>query len=80
MSYLNYHRKLNRAIPDMYCNYKLTLTIYKTHNDCLPESDWIELYLSKFLMSRQNYFHINKPNYNLVELNSLSIRVYDLNH
>jgi hypothetical protein len=63
----------------MYCNSKLALMLYKTLNDCLPESEWIALNFSQTLMSRQNHFHINKSNYNLVGLNILGNRFYNLN-
>ena len=51
ISYINLHIKLKKATPDMYCNYKLALMLYKTHNDCLPESEWIALNFSQSLMS-----------------------------
>jgi hypothetical protein len=78
MSYHNLDRKPNRATPEMYCNYKLALMLYKTHNDCLPESEWIALIFSQTLMSRQNYLHINKSNYNLVGLNIFTNRFHNL--
>ena len=59
-------------------NYKLALMLYKTHNDCLPESEWIALNHSQTLMPRQNPFPINKSNYNLVGFNILSNRFHNL--
>jgi hypothetical protein len=78
VSYYNLHRKLNRASPDMH-NYKLALMLYETHNGCLPESEWIALNFSQTLMSKENYFHVNKSNYNLVGLNILGNRFHNLN-
>ena len=79
ISYINLHKKLNRATPAMYCDYKLALMLYKTYNESLPESEWLELNYSQTLMSRQHLFHINKTNHSLVGLNNLSNRFHMIN-
>ena len=79
ISFQNLHKKLKRATPEMYCDYKLALMLHKTYNDCIPESEWLELNCSQTLMSRQKLFHINKTNHHYVGLNNLSNRFHNLN-
>ena len=79
ISFQNLHKKLKRATPDMYCDYKLALMLHKTYNECTPESEWLELNYSQTLMSRQKLFHINRTNCHYVGLNILSNRFHSLN-
>ena len=62
ISFKNLHVNTKRAPPDMYCDYKLSLLLYKTFNLCQPESEWTELNFCQTLMSRQSCFHVNKSN------------------
>ena len=79
LSYMNLHKKLNRATPEMYSDYKLAILLYKTYNEQQPESTWTCLNFSQTLMSRQIFFHTNKTNINKVGLNCLENRLNSLN-
>ncbi len=52
--------------------------LYKTYNDYIPESEWLELNYSQTLMARQKLFHINRTNCHYIGLNILSNRFYNL--
>ena len=79
ISYKNLHVNTKRATPDMYCDYKLSLLLYKTFNLCQPESEWTELNFCQTLMSRQSCFHVNKSNRLKVGLNCLCNRFHHIN-
>ena len=79
ISYKNLHVNTKRATPNMYCDYKLSLLLYKTFNLCKPESEWTELNFCQTLMSRQSFFHVIKNNRLRVGLNSLCNRFHHIN-
>jgi hypothetical protein len=45
----------NRATPEMMCVYKLSLLLFKTYNERVPESEWIDLNFKQIMMSRHIY-------------------------
>ena len=80
ISYDNLHVTTNRATPSMYCDYKLSLLLYKTYNMQQPEEEWIIINFTQTLMSRQVFFHVNKNNRLRIGLNSLCNRFHYLNN
>ena len=56
ISYYNYHKMSDRATPEMMCNYKLALSLYKTMNNQFPETEWTHLNFNQILTSRQSMF------------------------
>ena len=79
LSYKNLHRITNRATPQMYCNYKLSLSLYKTFNNQFPNSEWIHLNVNQMNMSRQTKFHVTRTNSRMIGMNALCNRFYYLN-
>jgi hypothetical protein len=79
ISYDNLHVNTKRATPNMYCDYKLSLLLYKTFNLCQPESECIALNFCQTLKSRQSCFHVIKNNRLRVVLNCLCNRFYHIN-
>ena len=63
----------------MYCNYKLSLSLYKTFNYQLPDVEWIHLNFNQMTMSRQTKFHVNKTNLHVIGMNALCNRFHYLN-
>jgi hypothetical protein len=49
-NYLNMQKK-TRAIPNMYCDYKLLLLSYKTFDDQIRLNEWVHLNLEQITMS-----------------------------
>ena len=68
-----------RATPEMYCNYKLSLSLYKTFNNRLPYLEWINLNFEQVTMARQTKFHVNKSNSRTISMNALCNRFHYLN-
>ena len=79
ISYKRLHVITNRATPDMFCNYKLSLLLYKTYNMNLPLEEWINLNFNQTIMRRQTKFHISKTNNLRVGLNILCNRFHSIN-
>jgi hypothetical protein len=79
ISYQNLHVIVKCATPEMFCNYKLALQIYKTKNQKLSEDNWIQLNFDQQLSSRQTLFKINRNNNLPVGLNVLANRFFYLN-
>ena len=79
ISYLNLHAILKRATPEMFCNYKLALQLYKTFNRSLPHEEWINLNFEQQITTRQTFFKMNSNNNLRVGLNAISNRFFYLN-
>jgi hypothetical protein len=79
LSYNNLHLITHRATPEMYCNYKLSLSLYKTFNDQLPSAEWIHLNFNQMNMSRQTKFHMTRTNNRRIGMNALCNRFHYLN-
>ena len=80
ISFVKLHEMANRATPEMFSKYKLSLLLYKTFNDGLPEADWLMLNFDQVNTGRQSKFIIQKSNKLLVGLNILSNRLHVLNN
>ena len=79
ISFIDLHKMVKRATPEMFSLYKLSITLYKTFNDAIPEIEWMGLNLDQVNMSRQSNFRILKNNRLLIGRNILCNRFYDLN-
>ncbi len=79
ISHLNLHKLTNRATPDMLCNYKLALPLFKIFNGKIPYEEWLFLNIEQQNKSRQTNFMINRNNNLVVGLNKLSNRLVSLN-
>ena len=62
LSFVNLHKIMNRATPDMFSKYKYSLLLYKTFNDDTHSDEWIHLNLNIINTSRQSDFKINRSN------------------
>ena len=78
-SYYEIHSTTKRATPEMLCKYKLSLLLYKTFNEQVPEDEWLHLNDNIVLTSRQTKFKCVKNNYFRVGLNCLANRFHYLN-
>ena len=70
---------VKRATPEMFSLYKLSITLHKTFNEAIPETEWIGLNFDQVNMSRQRDFRILKINKLLIGRNILCNRFYELN-
>ena len=73
------HILTNRAIPEIYCNYKISLSLYKTFNNNIPHDEWLNLNFYQTFGSRQCKFHVNLNNKLRVGMNALCNRFHFLN-
>jgi hypothetical protein len=64
----------------MLCNYKLSLSLYKTFNNSCPYDEWIDLNFDQICTSRQLIFMTNRANKSCVGMNSLTNRFFHLNN
>ena len=69
---------VKRATPEMFSLYKLSITLHKTFNEAIPETEWIGLNFDQVNMSRQRDFRILKNNKLLIGRNILCNRFYEL--
>ena len=74
------HVITKRATPEMFCNYKLSLLLYKTYNASIPNEEWIRLNFDQILGTRQVKFCINLTNKLRVGMNALGNRFHHLNN
>jgi hypothetical protein len=51
-----------RATPEMLCEYKLGLQLYKIFNQRLPIDEWLHLHFNQIITSRQTMFMTRKDN------------------
>ena len=78
-SYYDLHKMTKRATTNMICTYKLALSLYKTFNERLPYSEWLQLNFNQVSTSRQIMFLTHKQNNLKIGLNCLSNRYHHLN-
>ncbi len=62
LSYNNPHKKLNRARPFMYSNYKCALLLFKTFNDTNYCNEWLNMFFNVINTSRQKMLMIKRSN------------------
>ena len=80
ISYYNFHKMSKRATPEMLCNYKLSLSLYKTFNNACPYDEWIFLNFDQICTSRQLMFMTKRANKSRVGMNCLTNRFFHLNN
>jgi hypothetical protein len=68
-----------RATPDMFCNFNLDLSLYKTVNDKVPANQWLHLNFNQLNISRQMSFMITKENILKINMNCITNRFHHLN-
>ena len=78
ISYATLHSITNRATPEMYCTYKLSLLLFKTSIK-FPIDEWIHLNHEQILMSRQIDFRIKRNNIKTIGMNALASRFHVVN-
>jgi hypothetical protein len=50
ISYANLHKMANRATPEMFLKYIMSLLLYRTFNNDIPERDWLSLNFDQLLL------------------------------
>jgi ABC-type polysaccharide transport system permease subunit len=73
------HKRRNRATPEMFGRYRLSLLLYRTFNESISETEWIGMNFQQIIMSRQTEFKIVKTNILKVGLNILCNRFHEIN-
>jgi hypothetical protein len=56
ISYASLHKMANRATPEFFLKYKMSLLLYRTLNNEISETDWLSLNFDQIITSRQNVF------------------------
>ena len=79
ISYQNLHIIANRATPEMFCTYKLSLLLHKLYNNEYPIEEWTFLNFEQILTSRQTHFKITNNHNLLVGKNAITNRLNSLN-
>jgi hypothetical protein len=79
ISYASLHKMANRATPEMFLKYKMSLLLYRTFNNEIPENDWLSLNFDQIITSRQSVFLTHKNNNYNVRLNISSNKFCVLN-
>ena len=79
INYNTLHQMANRATPEMFSKYKLSLLLYKLYNSQTPLDDWVQLNLNQYFTPRQTTFMINLNINNNAGKNILCNRLNDLN-
>ena len=79
IGFMELHKRADRATPEMFGRYRLSLLLYRTFNDAIPETEWVEMNFQQIVMSRQTVFKIVKTNINKVGLNILCNRLHEIN-
>jgi hypothetical protein len=69
----------NRATPEMFLKYKMSLLLYRTSNNEIPETDWLTLNFDQINTSRKSVFLTPKTNNYNVRLNISSNKFCVLN-
>jgi hypothetical protein len=62
ISYASLHKMAHRATPEMFLKYKMSLLLYRTFNNEIPETDWLSLNFEQIITSRQSVFLTRKTN------------------
>ena len=78
ISYQNLHIIANRATPEMFCTYKLSLLLHKLYNNEYPIEEWTFLNFEQILTSRQTHFKITNNHNLLVGKNAITNRLNSL--
>ena len=78
-SFIELHKEAKRATPEMFGLYKLSLMLYRTFNEAIPETEWVGLNFRQITMSRQREFKTVKSNNLVVGLNILCNRFIEIN-
>ena len=78
-SYNDLHVLTKRATPNMYCDYKNAILLYKTFNDRVPYDEWLNLNLWQINTSRQTSFITTLQKQYNVGYNILNNKFYTLN-
>ena len=79
LSFNDLHEMAGRATPQKLRDYKSALQLYKTMDQHIPTTDWINLNLNAVVTSRQTKLIINKNNRFRVGMNAFSNRAWYLN-
>ncbi len=79
ISYYNLHKMADRAMPNMFLKYKLSLLLYKTYNNEIPGNDWISLCFDQIITSRQTLFNVSKTNKFNVGMNIFNNKLHVIN-
>ena len=79
ISYENIHKMNNRAMPEAFMSYKLTIQLYKLYNSVNHSLEWVSMNLNQILTTRQTNFITLKTNKTKVGLNILSNRLHSIN-
>jgi hypothetical protein len=79
ISYEDLQKITKRASPEMMCEYKLALLLYKTFNHRQPEGEWLYLNDNFICTSRQSLFKVKRAHHSKIELNRATNRFYQLN-
>jgi hypothetical protein len=79
INYKTLHIIANRAMPNMFCEYKLVHMLNRPFNHEIPRDEWTEPNFNQVLTSRQTHFRINLNNLHVVWKNALANRFHDLN-
>ena len=80
ISYFNFHKMSKRATPEMLCDYKLALSLYKTFNLKTPVDEWIHLNFNQMCTSRETMFLTNRAHNSRVGMNCMTNRYFHLNN
>ena len=79
ISYINLHKKYNRALPNEFCNYKLCLLMYKLYNEKIPKKEWLNLNFQIVTTTRQRFFEVQNDSNFKVGNNIITNRLSCLN-
>jgi hypothetical protein len=50
ISYANLHKMANRATPEMFLKNKMSLLLYRTFNNEIPETGWLSLNFDQIII------------------------------
>jgi hypothetical protein len=78
-SFIGLHKQAKRTTPEIFGLFKLSLLLYITFNDAIPETEWVGLNFQQITMSRQREFKIVKSNNLAVALNILCNGLHEIN-
>ena len=79
ISYVDLHKKFNRALPDKFYMYRHCLLLFKVFNNMIPRKDWLDLNFQMINTSRQKFFEVQNNSVYKVGNNILSNRLSCLN-
>ena len=79
ISYVDLHKKFERAQPNDFYKYRHSLLLFRIFNTAIPENDWLDLNTNMINTSRQKYFEVQNLSVYKVGNNILSNRLSCLN-